>query len=226
MNSQSEFYVGYLPIPRGLKKVVRVIAGLLGVIVAAIAILLVLAQSPFAPATFEFRDYRNLEGVLLTEPFPALVVPGGPAWLLVAPGKHGVQTPVADGRAVRLRGERIYRGEDRMLEALPGSWQDAGPGMSAGEIALGDVLLTGEIVDSKCYFGVMNPGNGKVHRDCAARCISGGIPPAFVVRDAAGRTKTLLLANWRREWLDHIAEPVTIHGHLARSAGRLVLYAE
>jgi hypothetical protein len=29
------------------------------------------------------------------------------------------------------------------------------------------MTLTGEIVDSKCYLGVMNPGQGKVHRDCA-----------------------------------------------------------
>ena len=39
--------------------------------------------------------------------------------------------------------------------------------------------LIGEIVDSKRYLGVMNPGNGKVHRDCAVRCLSGGIPPIF-----------------------------------------------
>ena len=45
---------------------------------------------------------------------------------------------------------------------------------------LGTATLTGEIVDSKCYLGVMNPGRGKVHRDCAARCLSGGIPPALL----------------------------------------------
>ena len=226
MNSQSEFYVGYLPMPRGLKRVVRFVVGGLGVVVAGIAILLVFAQSPFAPAAFEFRDYRNFEGALLTKPYPALAAPGELPWLLVGPGKHGVAPPVADGRSVRLRGERIYRDGDRMIEVVPGSLQDAGPAIAVSEVALGAVRFTGEIVDSKCYFGVMNPGNGKVHRDCAARCISGGIPPAFLVRDAAGRTQTLLLANWRREWLDHIAEPITIRGRLARSSGKLVLYAE
>jgi hypothetical protein len=72
----------------------------------------------------------------------------------------------------------------------------------------------------------MNPGNGKVHRDCAVRCISGGIPPAFLVRDANGHTETLLLANWKPELLNHIAEPITIRGRLARSSGRLTLYTE
>jgi len=65
-----------------------------------------------------------------------------------------------------------------------------------------------------------------VHRDCAVRCISGGIPPAFLVRDGVGSTATLLLANWKRELLEHIAEPVTIRGRLSRSAGRLTLYQE
>jgi len=72
----------------------------------------------------------------------------------------------------------------------------------------------------------MNPGAGKVHRDCAVRCISGGIPPAFLVRDSSGNIVTLLLAHWKRELLDHIAEPVTVRGHLVRSAGRLTLYQE
>jgi hypothetical protein len=72
----------------------------------------------------------------------------------------------------------------------------------------------------------MNPGAGKVHRDCAVRCISGGIPPAFLVRDSSGNLVTLLLANWKRELLEHVAEPVAIRGRLSRSAGRLTLYQE
>ena len=41
--------------------------------------------------------------------------------------------------------------------------------------------IKGEIIDPKCYFGVMKPGGGKVHKSCAIRCISGGIPPIFKV---------------------------------------------
>jgi hypothetical protein len=221
----SEFYVGYLPIPPGLKKFARRIVSAVGVLVAAVAILLVWEQSPFAAATFEFRDYHDFEGVLLTKPYPALVVPGGLPWLLVAPGKHGFQAPGSlEGRTVRLRGERIYRGPDRALQV--NRIADAAPGAPPEEIDLGAAELTGEIVDSKCYFGVMNPGSGKVHRDCAVRCLSGGIPPALLVRDASGTTNTVLIANWRRELLNRVAEPVTLRGRLARSAGRLILYAE
>ena len=41
------------------------------------------------------------------------------------------------------------------------------------------MTFQGEIIDPKCYFGVMKPGKGKIHRSCAARCISGGIPPVL-----------------------------------------------
>jgi len=53
-------------------------------------------------------------------------------------------------------------GDAQENQAVPKTW--------------GEFDLVGEIVDSKCYFGNMNPGNGKVHRDCAVRCMSGGIP--------------------------------------------------
>lgn len=41
---------------------------------------------------------------------------------------------------------------------------------------LGSISLLREIIDPKCYFGVMKPDYGKVHRSCAIRCIAGGIP--------------------------------------------------
>jgi hypothetical protein len=221
----SEFYVGYLPIPPGLRRWMRRVVAGVGVLVAAVAILLVWKQSPFADAAFEFREYSELQGVLLSKPYPAVAVRDGAPWLLAASGKHGFVPPAGlDGMVVRLRGERIFRGPDRMLQVQ--SIAGIEPGEVPGETDLGGVELTGEIVDSKCYFGVMNPGSGKVHRDCAARCLSGGIPPALVVRGGSGAVTTVLIANWRRELLDKVAEPVTLRGRLARSASRLILYAE
>ncbi|MEO8372676.1 MAG: hypothetical protein ABI806_26050 [Candidatus Solibacter sp.] len=220
-----EFYVGYLPIPPGIRKFARRVIGVLGVIVVGAAIALALSQGPFAASTFEFRDYREFDGVLVTKPYPALVVPGGLPWLLAGEGKHGFTAPNGfEGRTVRIRGERITRGADRMLEVQSVIAGD--PSEALTEIDLGPTQLTGEIVDTKCYFGVMNPGNGKVHRDCAARCLSGGVPPALLVRDASGVTKTVLIANWRGELLNHVAEPITLRGRLANAGGRLVLYAE
>jgi hypothetical protein len=233
MRNESEFYVGYLPIPIILKKAVRRLVIALGVLLTLVATTLIIGQNPFAASTFDFQRYRDFRGTLLTEPYPALAIRGQePPWLLVGLGKHGVgDLRQWNGREVALKGERILRGsgqaEDHMIELVPGSLTAGHEGLPAnGHEDLGEVQLTGEIVDSKCYFGVMNPGAGKVHRDCAVRCISGGIPPAFLVRDGGGSTATLLLANWKRELLEHIAEPVTIRGRLSRSAGRLTLYQE
>jgi hypothetical protein len=229
MSSEPEFYVGYLPIPPGLKKTIRRVIVGLGVVAVMTAAVLIAGQHPFAAGTFEFQQYRDFRGILLSGPYAALAIPGdGVPWLLVGQGKHGVgDLRSLDGREVNLKGERIFRGQDHMIELQSGTLRAGEPrDLTATTVDLGEVQLTGEIVDSKCYFGVMNPGNGKVHRDCAVRCISGGVPPAFLVRDAKGQTATLLLANWKPALLDHIAEPLTIRGRLTRSSGRLTLHAE
>jgi hypothetical protein len=44
---------------------------------------------------------------------------------------------------------------------------------------LGEVMLAGEILDAKCWFGAMRPGFGKTHKACAALCARGGLPLAF-----------------------------------------------
>jgi hypothetical protein len=123
--------------------------------VVALAAILIAGQNPFAASDFEFQQYRDFSGTLLAEPYPAIAIPGqGSPWLLVGPGKHGAgDFHELNGRAVRLKGERVYRpngpGEDHMIELLSGS-------LSAREQAdlvppledLGEMQLTGEIVAS------------------------------------------------------------------------------
>jgi hypothetical protein len=229
MRSESEFYVGYLPMTAGLKRTIRRVVVALGALAIGAAAILIAGQHPFPVASFEFEQYREFRGTLIAAPYPALAIPGeGIPWLLVGPGKHGVDDMRSlDGHEVKLTGERIIRGDDHMIElAGQASTLSNTVAQRVPDIELGEVQFTGEVVDSKCYFGVMNPGAGKVHRDCAVRCISGGIAPAFLVRDSTGNTVTLLLAHSKRDLLQHIAEPVNIHGRLVRSSGRLILYQE
>jgi len=193
----------------------------------AIGVVLVFAQAPFATSVFEYQQYRDYKGALVDWPYPMLIS-GADRFLLVDPGKHGASTEGLAGKTVELKGALIHRGADRMLELLPGSLRAvAGSGSPETRLELGEVTLTGEIVDSKCYLGVMNPGQGKVHRDCAARCINGGIPPAFIVRDASGESHTLLLVGddgrkLNREILNYVAEPVRLSGRLLRVGSTLV----
>jgi hypothetical protein len=58
-----------------------------------------------------------------------------------------------------------------------------------------DVTGCGEIVDSKCFLGVMNPGEGTVHCDCARVCLRGGIPPMLLIRGARAEEALVLLVD-------------------------------
>jgi hypothetical protein len=137
------------------------------------------------------------------------------------------------GRVARLSGTDIRRGNWRMLEVVPDTVvaTDAAPAPHGVTTALGRVTLRGEIVDAKCFLGVMNPGEGAVHRDCAVRCISGGIPPAFLIRSNQGKATVLFLLGTdgrklNAEILDHVAEPLEIHGQVIRSGEILILKSE
>jgi hypothetical protein len=229
----NEFYVGYLPkAPPALARwVLRVVVTLISLGIG-IALLLLIGQSTFAPSRFEFLQYRDYEGIVLDSPYPTLLTPNG-KYLLVAPGKHGAEDLLrgAHSRSINLRGSLIERGANRMLELDPQAIRIGDEvGVRDEAVILGPIALTGEIVDSKCFLGVMNPGDGKVHGDCATRCISGGIPPSFLVRDASGGSRVLLLTGadgrkLNREILDFIAQPIEIRGELARLGNQLILRA-
>ena len=239
MSQESDFYVGYLPkAPTGLSRFVRRVVIGLGLLIVALAGLLSLGQMPFAKSYFEYGKVRDFEGTLVARPYPSLLVtrPGHSEkadrtsdYLLVSPGKHGADDAIRNfaDKNVRLRGQLIYRYGQTMVEIEPGSIHEIVT-QSAEQSAtrsLGTLTLTGEIVDSKCYLGVMNPGSGKVHRDCASRCLSGGIPPLFV--DFLTR-KTFLLVSADESALPYndikafIAEPLTIEGeHLQKGEQNL-----
>jgi hypothetical protein len=225
----NDFYVGYLPkAPIALARFVRKVIVTIGLLAVAAALVLVVGQTPFANSAFEYGKLRSFEGVVVTRPFPTLLVarPGEigqqekySRYLLVAPGKHGADDLVAgfDGRQVRLQGQLIYREGGTMVEIAPDSVTvvDTAPAIQDTTRDMGAVTVTGEIVDSKCFLGVMNPGQGKVHRDCAARCLSGGIPPIFVTTD--GHKQFLLVgldgrALGRDALREFVAEPITIRG--------------
>lgn len=230
-----DFYVGYLPkAPAKLGRIVARIAA--GIVVAGCVAgtVLLLGQPPFAASKFGYGEYHDYDGTIEEWPYPILATENA-TFLLVAPGKHGLSDAVKglQDKRVHLKGSLIERSPDRMLEVVPGSIV-AGtepPSTPRRVMDLGRVTLRGEIVDSKCYLGVMNPGEHKVHRDCAVRCISGGVPPAFLVKDAAGDSRILLLVGsdgraLSREVLPFVAEPLEISGTLARSGTTLALKAD
>ena len=159
-------------------------------------------------------------------------LPRATAYALVDPFKWGADTSVAglDGKRVRMEGTLVYRDGQVMLEVVPDSVRAAETGADPRPPveALGTFTLRGEIVDSKCFLGVMNPGDLKPHRACAARCISGGIPPVLVTRAADGSETHFVLCSLLGEpvneaVLPFVAEPVEVSGRLAQDGSYLLL---
>jgi len=242
----SDFFVGYLPTPGPIGRRMKRVALALLFVFAFIAAILAAATGPFDRSLFEFAEVRNYRGTLEAHPVPTLVVVDPEARSpfgtlrripLVAPGKHGAASIVAafDGSAVTLRGKRIARGSREMIEVVEGSIaRGSAPELlvPASKIEdLGAWTLSGEIVDGKCFLGVMNPGRLGVHRACAIRCLSGGVPPLLYARDAGGREAQILLVSSAgapvgRDLLDLVARPVTVTGRLERRDDLFFLYAD
>ena len=208
--NKDEFYIGYFAkAPAGIAALIRkVVMGLLasGVFVA---VLLVISQQPFYPSVYEYLQFRTFEGVISQHPYPTLriqrpgttgMLPAHSRYYLVNEGKIGAQETVAglDHRHVRLQGTLIYRDDQTMIEIVPGTMvalSESGQAAGSPGRSLGTLTVQGEIIDSKCFLGVMNPGSTKPHRACAARCISGGIPPLLAVHTDSGETMYLLLVS-------------------------------
>ena len=249
-----EFYVGYHErSPAGTRAFVRRVVLALLVVAIAIAFLITSRQGPFRPSVFEFGVEREFVGWLSSDPVPSLFarVPGhhdaeastgvcGANYSIYPLTEGGTKFGGADlvsgleGQLVRLRGSLIYLGGSTMIDAAadsiaPVNGGERGPAPVTED--LGEQTLSGEIVDSKCHFGLMDPSTGKVHRGCAVRCISGGIPPMLHVEDDEGRVANLLLVGRdgraiHREVLPMVGEPVRVVGRVARFENLLVLYAK
>ena len=252
-----EFYIGYRKqAPRGIAARAKLSVAALFVLFASVAAGLSMSMGAFSTAVFEYGREREFTGRLHALPYPSLDVarpgtiagqPTSSSYLLVAFGKHGAAEAVSafDGRLVRLRGTLIYHDECTMIELVDGSLATLDeassspiPGTAlatAGamtDIELGEKTLVGEIVDSKCFLGVMKPGHLKPHRACATNCIRGGIPPILLVRSPQGDTALHYLlvdksgGAVNERILDRIAEPVRVRGRVVKRGELLFLYSD
>ncbi len=240
------FYVGYLPqAPQRYATFTRRLTVALFAGVTLVAGLLGASQEPFGSGLFEYGTLRQFRGTLVTRPYPMLLVarPGLTGrdaaysrYLLVAQGKHGAQALTAghDGQPVSTRGTVINREGTAMLEIFSADFvtTDApAPAAPAPPISLGHRTIRGEILDSKCWLGVMKPAEGSVHRGCATRCLSGGIPPLLIVRDSTIPSGQVLLLGAHGEpahdWLKgYVGAPVSLTGEVLLEGKLVVMLVE
>lgn len=209
-----DFFVGYqAAAPGGLGRWLRRLTVLVftGVIVVAWAV--ARSQSLQPETVYAYGKPVTWEGRIREQPYPMLVTESAEGAVshvhLSGQGKFGARDPLRgrDGEYVSLRGVRIARGNQTMAELVPGSIvSGSAPPRTDRRVPdveeLGRRTLSGEIVDSKCFLGAMNPGILQTHRGCAIRCLNGGILPLFVVRGPGESEWDLIL-------LDQDGAPVT-----------------
>lgn len=237
------FFVGYMPVPRGLRMVFAAIsivlvagAGILGYAIAA-------TQDDPGAGAFRF-DYgpQTVIGVLELTPSPLLHVtqgtdrvPVGHTLMLSGQGKNGAVERAAalEGQLVQATGIVIERGALDMMQLNGGNnFRAADDQTQIPDIPtpepLGRWEITGEICDGKCAAGAMRPGRGIGHRACANLCLLGGVPPVFVTTQPVDGEEFLLIAGVGDETLppelfDYVGLYVTLEGDVARHGDILVL---
>lgn len=223
-----DFYIGYRKeAPPALARFVRGITLSIVAIVVAIAAVIGALQQPAGDGKYDFGGKTKFEARVAIDPIPHAILDGAPRFnagaVLVGTGKHGVPDAfrAADGKHVTFTGANESRGYLRMIEVGSNAelivTGDADKFISHGIVIPG--TFEGELIDTKCYLGVMNPAEGKVHRGCAALCLHGGVPPGLLIRDAKGGSLPIFL----------IAKPGAINpdwaGRILRVSGAIVTIA-
>lgn len=218
-----DFFVGYLAkMPVELRGFVRKVVVGLFVVSAGLGLGVVLSQLGFDDSRFEIGTVREFRGVYHSSPYPSLVVDGTSIVFLVNPGKfsaEGLEEFVE--HEILIQGKLLSRDGRRMVEIVPGSAVSLGvfgDGLSFDVAKTGgdEISLFGEVIDSKCFLGAMNPGNFKAHRACAVLCLKGGIPGLFVTRGGDGLGYYVIFPGESGRisdvLLDRVAEPLRIGG--------------
>lgn len=253
---KNEFYIGWQArSPEGFAKHTRFVVILLCVLMITVAIMLALLQRKFSTGKFEFGSLTEIRGIYQQLPVPAVKVVSGKDTQgnttfitipLVGYGKAGAEGVIAelekqsgtafDKKEVVFKGTLICNDGKTLLQIDRHdhpmvSVTDAVTQLPVVKKELGMVQLRGEILDPKCYFGVMKPGHGKPHRDCAIRCIDGGISPVFYVHNEKGETGYYLLLDengnkMNNELKNYIADPVSLSARAVQYDDWIVLYVK
>lgn len=253
-HKNDEFYIGWQSeAPRSFSRHIRKVLIALALICVAVSIALAIFQQKFGTGTFEFGKLTEIKGIYFNTPVPNIKVVKGKDIFgnlncltipLVGYGKHGADGIIGDieqkrnillhGKQVIMKGTLLYNDGKTLMqidandEPVLNIGTQADPSLFPVRKELGIQTIKGEIIDPKCYFGVMKPGEGKPHKDCAIRCILGGIPPVFHVRNEKGESNYYLVTGPNGEKMNeavknYVAEPVTVKAMIVQSDDWIVM---
>jgi hypothetical protein len=239
--SEDEFFVGWsAETPRADRRFL--LGAGLGLIAGGglLGASLAMNRPPIGDGIWDQGTPRTLRGILSRAPYPILRTRGLDGDVrTVFLASSGKTAPEIDARyfdnGADVSGTLITRGRNAMMavadvQAAPNGFDTPDLGAPAA-VDRGPVMLVGEILDAKCWFGAMRPGYGKAHKACAALCARGGLPLAFCQSGACGdgSDAPLLLDEhglaFGRAVLPLVADPVTIQGRLVAVGDVLQLRA-
>lgn len=255
MSNNNEFYIGWMPkAPDRYAKTIRNSIIVLILLVATAAIVLALQQKKFSTASFEYGQLTTVRGIYQAFPVPCIRIstppdPFGQSSAMTIPlvgyGKFGAEGVIAslekennvdlDQKEVTFKGTLLYSDGKTLLQIdendkpLLQITTPHDPSLTHTIKQLGTVTLQGEIIDPKCYFGVMKPGSGKPHRDCAIRCVEGGISPVFRTGNEKQEMNYYLLLDstgkkMNERLVNYIGEPVSIEARAIQYDDWVILY--
>ena len=242
MKEKEEFFVPYIEGSMGnrTKKTIKRFALVAILVIVGGALIFSFSQKPFKNSTFELTSETKITGVYHENPYPMLRVQlaenSFKNVVLLGFGKSSANpflekiqesTPDLNGKTLSIEGNLIYYNGKTLIQIsdeekviLEDNSQTTLP--ASQEIAT--MTFQGEIIDPKCYFGVMKPGMGKIHRSCAVRCISGGIPPVFATTDGNNIAQYFLVTDLERrpindQILSFVGQPSEITGMVEKLGG-------
>lgn len=239
-NKEDDFYIGYVDnISVKTKKTVTnfVFFGILTLI--TIAVIFAFTQNTFKNSTFELTTNTKIMGVYHEMPYPMLKVKTAENTfkniLLLGFGKSSAnpflkkirnEISQLSGSMVSIEGNLIYYNGKTLLqitndEKITLVEKANSQRLPQTKSLVKDMELKGEIIDPKCYFGVMKPGKGKIHRSCAVLCISGGIPPILATTDENNISEYYLITDLKgnpinKKILPYIGKPSLLTGNIVQ----------
>src|SRR5258706_3967533 len=164
----NDFFIGYLPTPRGQRKFLGIVTIAIASLAALVALVLASGQRDAGAATWDLHHTTAFDGIIYARPCPLIRVIGPsnePVSILLAEqGKAGADERIKsfDGQYVRISGHILARAKLKILE-LDENPIHALPEANANRLRLPPNFdtkawkLTGDIVDPKCFAGAMKP---------------------------------------------------------------------
>ncbi|MDT0558996.1 hypothetical protein RM697_10075 [Ichthyenterobacterium sp. W332] len=246
MKKNNDFFVPYIEGSLGAstKKTLKTFTIVTFLVVIVGALVFSFSQKPFKNSTFELTSATKITGVFHENPYPMLRVEveknNYKNILLLGFGKSSANpfldkliTEVGslDGKNISIEGNLIYYNGKTLIQITDDEkviLEDGSNSQIPSKEVISEMTLQGEIIDPKCYFGVMKPGKGKIHRSCAVRCISGGIPPVLATSDNNNISEYYLLTDLNgnpinEAVLPFIGKPSEIKGIVERQEDWYIL---